>query len=65
MKEKSLACGPVSVHRDDLAEHRPTKPYHLWTNGRAERMSRTVKDATVKAFHYDNLEGIKAHVRRS
>jgi hypothetical protein len=25
-------------------------------------MNRTVKNATVKAFHYDNLETLKAHV---
>jgi hypothetical protein len=25
-------------------------------------MNRTVKDATVKAFHYENLESLKAHI---
>ena len=25
-------------------------------------MNRTIKDATVKAFHYENLESLKAHV---
>ena len=25
-----------------------------WTNWQVERMNRTVKDATVKRYHYDN-----------
>lgn len=46
---------PISsgrVCQDNGIEHRLIKPYHPWTNGQAERMVRTIKDATVKSFHY-------------
>jgi len=41
--------------------HKLAKPYHPWTNGQAKRMSRTIKEATIKAFHCPDLESLKAH----
>ena len=42
--------------------HKLTKPYYPWTNGQAERMNRTIKDATIKAYHYADLQSLQAHV---
>ena len=43
-------------------EHRLTKPNHPWTNGQVERMNRTIKDATVKRYHYDSHEQLRGHL---
>lgn len=43
-------------------QHRLTKPNHPWTNGQVERMNRTIKDATVKRYHYDTREQLNAHL---
>lgn len=43
-------------------EHRLAKPNHPWTNSQVERMSSTIKNATVKRFHYDNHEQFRVHL---
>ena len=57
-------------------EHRLTKPNHLWSHedqktirgivflngGRVERMNRTIKDATVKRFHYESHDQLRTHL---
>jgi len=43
-------------------EHRLTKPSLPWTNGQVERMNRTIKDATVKRYHYDSHEQPRSHL---
>ena len=65
------------VHRFDQIcaehgiEHRLTKalpsevegPNHPWTNGQVERMNRTIKDATVKRYHYDSHNQLRQHLQ--
>jgi transposase InsO family protein len=43
-------------------EHRLTRVNHPWTNGQVERMNRTIKDATVKRYHYDNHDQLRTHL---
>ena len=43
-------------------EHRLTKPNHPWTNGQVERMNRTIKDATVKRYHYGSHDELRGHL---
>ena len=48
--------------RENSIEHRLTKIKHPWTNGQVERMNRTIKDATVKRYHYDSHSQLKTHL---
>lgn len=50
------ACAKADI------DHRTTKPKHPWTNGQVERMNRTIKDATVKRYHYDDHAQLEHHL---
>ena len=50
------ACADLDI------EHRLTKPRHPWTNGQVERMNRTIKEATVKRYHYDTHDQLRQHL---
>jgi len=44
-------------------DHRTTKVNSPWTNGQVERMNRTIKDATVKLYHYDSHKQLSEHLQ--
>jgi len=48
--------------REHGIEHRLTKPNHPWTNGQVERMNRTLKDATVRRYHYESHRQLDGHL---
>ena len=50
------ACSEHSI------EHRLTKIKHPWTNGQVERMNRTIKEATVQRYHYENHAQFRHHL---
>lgn len=39
-----------------------TKPNHPRTNDQVERMHRTLKEATVKRYHYDGHDQLRRHL---
>jgi len=52
----------VRTCRDSSIEHRLTKINHPWTNGQVERMNRTLKEATVRRYHYDSHDQLREHL---
>jgi transposase InsO family protein len=59
-KEKIHAFDKVCA--DHSIIHKTTKFRHPWTNGQVERMNRTIKEATVKKYHYDSESQFKQHL---
>ena len=66
---EAIAAGEVfRAHAFELAcaragiDHRTTQPRHPWTNGQVERMNRTLKEATVRRFHYDSHDRLRRHL---
>lgn len=43
-------------------DHRTTKVKHPWTNGQVERMSGTIKEATVRRFYYESHDQLRKHL---
>jgi hypothetical protein len=50
------------ICREHGIEHRLTKPNHPWTNGQVERMNRTLKEATVRRYHYETHRQLREHL---
>ena len=68
-RNRSGPTARYSVHmfdrvcRESGIEHRLTKPNHPWTNGQVERMNRTLKEATVKRYHYESHDQLRNHLQ--
>src|SRR3546814_15593398 len=64
MAHHKYACHHIfdRVCDEHCIEHRLTKVKHPWTNGQVERMNRTIKEATVKRYHYDSHAQLTAHL---
>ncbi len=52
----------MRICRENAIEHRLTKISHPWTNGQVERMNRTLKEATVRRYHYDSHHQLREHL---
>ena len=44
-------------------EHRCTQVAHPWTNGQVERLNRTLKEATIRRYHYQNESELNTHLQ--
>ena len=60
--ENTISIGFDMICKANEIEHRQTKPNHPWTNGQMERRNRTIKDATVKRYHYESYNQLRNHL---
>jgi hypothetical protein len=58
----SRMVSPYAGPKTGQLKHRGTAVI-MPDNGQVERMNRTIKEATVKRFHYDSHEQIRAHLQ--
>jgi transposase InsO family protein len=54
MKSIRVKCSAGRPCRSHGIEHRLTQPNRPWTNGQVERMNCTLKEATVRRYHYED-----------
>ena len=50
------------VCKENQIDHRLTQVNHPWTNGQVERMNQTLKEATVRKYHYQSHQHLKEHL---
>lgn len=50
------------ICRESGIKHKLTKVNHPWTNGQVERMNKTIKEATVKKYHYQTHAQLQEHL---
>ena len=64
-KIKKYLIGYINIDTAEVQtiEYQFTKINDLWTNGQVERMNRTIKETTVKRYHYGSYDQLKEYLQ--